>query len=278
MEHPAQKEQPPMLAPDTLAPSDIPATRAFPPELPDIEEGQIGTRPQSVVEQHHTIPPVPLASATDDADECMSSSASQHDDANTADVTQQPAEQLSRHAALLRAANAAGHADTSLPTAVLPRQSNPGADAQAPLLGQDSPQTSVQGTRQARQMAEPENGFPIGPAPLGRTAMAELMARVASSPAIIAGQANEVGVTKNRLAELLKSAHTSQTKELAETLLAWFDLAGLLAEPSKTGRLRHPRPLTTTNLAEIAALLTATACPDPSTVKMLWERSNEGKE
>jgi hypothetical protein len=127
-------------------------------------------------------------------------------------------------------------------------------------------------------MAEPENGFPVGPAPLGRTAMAELMARVASSPAIIAGQANEVGVTKNRLAELLKSAHTSQTKELAETLLAWFDLAGLLAAPSKPGRLRHPRPLTTTNLAEIAALLTATACPDPSTVKLLWERSNEGKE
>jgi hypothetical protein len=127
-------------------------------------------------------------------------------------------------------------------------------------------------------IAEPDNGFPVGPAPLGRAAMAELMARIASAPAIIAGQANEVGVTKNRLVELLKGAHKAQARELAETLLAWFDLAGLLAEPSKPGRLRHPRPLTTTSLIELAERLNATPCPDRSTVQMLWARSNEGRD
>ncbi len=36
------------------------------------------------------------------------------------------------------------------------------------------------------------------------------------------------------------------------------------------GRLRHPRALLTTNLAEIAAQLTATPCPDKAAVKALW--------
>jgi hypothetical protein len=125
-------------------------------------------------------------------------------------------------------------------------------------------------------MVEPDNGWPIGPAPLGRVAMAELMARVVSAPAIIAGGANEVGVTKNRLVELLKGAHRAQAKELAEILLAWFDLAGLLVEPTRPGRLRHPRPLVTTNLAEIAARLTATPCPDKATVTALWSESTSG--
>jgi len=108
--------------------------------------------------------------------------------------------------------------------------------------------------------------------------MAELMARVATTPTIIVGQANEIGVTKNRLVELLKGTHKAQAKELAEWLMAWFDLAGVLVEPDKPGRLRHPRPLTTTNVTEIAALLSATLCPDWSTVQALWARSNEGRD
>ncbi len=127
-------------------------------------------------------------------------------------------------------------------------------------------------------MVEPENGWPSGPAPLGRVAMAELMGRMVGTPAIVTGQPNELGVTKNRLVELLKSAHRAQAKELAEILIAWLDVAGLLAEPTKPGRLRHPRALLTTNLAEIAAQLTATPCPDKAAVKALWADSTEGRQ
>jgi hypothetical protein len=124
---------------------------------------------------------------------------------------------------------------------------------------------------------EPDNGFPVGPAPLGRVAMADLLARMVATPAIIAGQPNELGVTKNRLVDLLKGAHRAQAKELAEILIAWLDLAGLLIEPTKPERLRHPRALITTNLAEIAAQLTATPCPDKGTVKAMWAESMEGR-
>jgi hypothetical protein len=126
-------------------------------------------------------------------------------------------------------------------------------------------------------MVEPDNGFPVGPAPLGRIAMAELMARMVATPAIVAGQPNELGVTKNRLVDLLKGAHRAQAKELAEILIAWLDLAGLLIEPTKPGRLRHPRALTTTHLAEIAAQLSATPSPDKATVKAMWAESAEGR-
>jgi len=102
--------------------------------------------------------------------------------------------------------------------------------------------------------------------------------RVASSPTIIAGQANELGVTKNRLVDLLKGTHKAQAKELAEWLMVWFDQAGLLAEPARPGRLRHPRALITTNLAQIAGQLNATPCPDKATVKALWALSNEGRD
>jgi hypothetical protein len=77
--------------------------------------------------------------------------------------------------------------------------------------------------------------------------------------------------------DLLKSMHKAQAKELAEILLVWFDLATLLVEPTKPGRLRHPRVLTTMNLAEIAARLNATPCPDKGTVKAIWAESNEGR-
>jgi len=278
IEHPSQKEQPPMQAADTLAPSDTPATRAFPPELPDVEEDQTGTRPQRVVEQHHTIPPVPLAFAAHDADRLTGSLRSQANDTATPGDEQEHTEQPSRQAALLRAASAAGRADAPPPLVFRPGRGAPSTDEQPLLLNEHSAQTSAHRPIPGHPIAEPDNGFPVGPAPLGRAAMAELMARIASTPAIIAGQANEVGVTKNRLVDLLKGTHKTQAKELAETLLAWFDLAGLLAEPSKPGRLRHPRPLTITSLIEIAERLNATPCPDRSTVQTLWAHSNEGKE
>lgn len=266
-----------MQAADALTPSDTPATRAFPPEMPDIEEDQTGTRPQRIVEQHHTVPPVPLASAADDADRFMSSSSSQANDTATSGDEHQHTDQPSRQAALLRAASAAGRADAP-PVAFRPGRGGPGTREQATRRDAQAPQPSAHRPAPVTPIAEPENGWPAGPPPLGRAALAELMARIVSTPMIIAGQANEVGVTKNRLVDLLKGADRAQAKELTETLLAWFDLAGLLAEPSKPGRLRHPRPLTTTSLIEIAERLNATPCPDQSTVQMLWARSNEGRD
>jgi hypothetical protein len=126
-------------------------------------------------------------------------------------------------------------------------------------------------------MQEPENGWPIGPAPLGRVAIADLMSRVVAAPAIVAGLPSEQGVTKNRLVEVLTGVPRAQAKELAEILLVWFDQAGLLVEPTRPGRLRHPRALVTTNLAAIAAQLNATPCPDKGTVRAMWAESNEGR-
>ena len=276
IKHPSQEEQPPAWVADNQALSDTPATHAFPPEMPDIEEGQTGTRPQRVVEPHHTVPPVPLASAADDGEQ-LSRSSSQANDTTTTDVDQERTEQPSRQAALLRAASAAGRADAP-PVAFRPGRGGPGTDEQATRRDAQAPQASAHRPAPVTPIAEPENGWPAGPPPLGRAALAELMARIVSTPMIIAGQANEVGVTKNRLVDLLKGTDKAQAKELTETLLAWFDLAGLLAEPSKPGRLRHPRPLTTTSLIEIAERLNATPCPDQSTVQMLWARSNEGRD
>jgi hypothetical protein len=102
------------------------------------------------------------------------------------------------------------------------------------------------------------------------------MSRVVAAPTIVVGQPNELGVTKNRLVEVLHGVPRAQARELAEILLAWFDLAGLLVEPTNPGRLRHPRALITTNLIEIATRLNATTCPDKATVSALWAASNEG--
>jgi hypothetical protein len=98
-----------------------------------------------------------------------------------------------------------------------------------------------------------------------------------SAPAIVAGSSNEMGVTKNRLAELMKGTDKAQAKALAEVLLVWLDLADLLVAPSKPGRLRHPHALVTTDLHEIASRLAATPCPDQHTVATLWAESEEGR-
>jgi hypothetical protein len=263
-------------------------------EPSESEAGQSSMSTLCVVEPPDTVMALPLDAVADGANQAeaqvlCSGNGAAGDSALTAVTNNDAApcatpavepddtEQSSRRAALLRAASASGRADAPL-MAILPSRSDVREREQLPPLDQGSARPPADRPPHAQAITEPDNGFPVGPTPLGRVAMAELMARVVSSPMIIAGQANEVGVTKNRLVELLKSAHRSQAKELAETLLAWFDLAGLLVEPTKPGRLRHPRSLTTSNLAEIAALLNATACPDMPTVQMLWARSNEGKD
>ena len=170
--------------------------------------------------------------------------------------TPTPSDSSSRLRALLRAARAAGRAD-ALPRAL-------------PQAEQHVPPAAV-------PLPEPENGWPTGPAPLGHVALAELLARVVVAPAITSGLPNERGLTKNRLAEQIQLP-AAQAKALAETLLAWFDLAGVLVEPPHPERLRHPRALRTTDLAEIAALLHTTPCPDGATVQALWTRLPEGSD
>ncbi len=172
----------------------------------------------------------------------------------------------SRRAGLLHTTLEAGA--TNAPPVLAWMQPLSSAATDAPLLDRPHPPQPIE---------EPDNGWPVGPAPLGRAALAELMARVVSAPAIVAGPTNELGVTKNRLADLLKGTHKAQAKDLAEVLLVWFDQAGLLVEPTKPGRLRHPRALVTTDLPQIAAKLTVTACPDQRTVAALWAESNEGR-
>lgn len=122
--------------------------------------------------------------------------------------------------------------------------------------------------------AEPENGWPAGPAPLGRAALADLMARVVADSEIchgVGGDRNSVGVSKHRLLRLL-SLPKSQGRPLAETLMLWMDLAGLLTEPTHAGgRLRHNRPLQATELRDIAARLGATPIPDSAAVRAAWD-------
>ncbi len=180
------------------------------------------------------------------------------------------AQPQSRRAALLLATLDAGAA-VDLPLSLAAPQYEPSLVA-PPSQASPAPPQLV-----PAPMVEPDNGWPIGPAPLGRIAMADLLARVVATPAIIAGQANELGVTKNRIIELLKGAHKAQAKELAEILMAWFDLAGLLVEPTKPGRLRHPRALVTPNSGGDRGAASDNPCPDKGTVKRLWAESNEGK-
>lgn len=175
---------------------------------------------------------------------------------------------LSQRAELFRSTRANGDASAPPVPTFVPR-SRPAATLAA--------SEAVPGPYDPPPMHEPENGWPIGPAPLGRVAMADLMSRVVAAPTIVAGLPSEQGVTKNRLVELFAGIPRAQAKELAEILLVWFDQAGVLVEPTKPGRLRHPRALVTTNLAEIAARLNATPCPHKGTVVAMWAESNEGR-
>jgi hypothetical protein len=185
------------------------------------------------------------------------------------DVPADTAAPASRRAVLFRETRDTGDASVPFAPAFVsrPRLLHPPSPPDAPQIRPSDP----------APMQEPENGWPIGPAPLGRVAMADLMSRVVAAPSIVGGQASEQGVTKNRLAEVLIGVPRAQARELAEILLVWFDAAGLLVEPARVGRLRHPRPLITTNLPEIALRLNATPCPDKSEVAALWTASSEGR-
>jgi hypothetical protein len=119
---------------------------------------------------------------------------------------------------------------------------------------------------------EPDNGWPYGPAPLGRAALAELLARVVAAPSITTGSnPAQIGLTQNRLVDLLKGQYAqAPLKDLARTLLVWFEQAGLLADAPLATRWRTPRPLTTTELPAIAARLNATPIPDSEAVRAAW--------
>lgn len=235
------------LAPATAVPCGAGQDQIDPPPAEAARVTALGAMPQSTGAHESALDPAPLV--VDDSQ----------------DTAHAPPR--SQRAALLLATLSAGAADAPLSHGE-PQRHDPYPAATPPPAADVSPAATA-----PAPMVEPDNGFPIGPAPLGRVAMADLMARIVAAPAIVAGQANELGVTKNRIVDLLKGAHKAQAKELAETLMAWFDLAGLLAEPTRAGRLRHPRALITTNLIEIAAQLGATPCPDRATVQAMWAES-----
>lgn len=218
---------------------------------------------------------------TEDASEVSAAPMSEHEPVVVADITvpgtDNDVKPRSLLAARLRATLAAGRSDAAPLHAIQSQWSDPDTSSTVVASSAATSRTPADRLPELQPIAEPDNGWSLGPAPLGRVAMAELMARVASAPAIIAGQTNELGVTKNRLVDLLKGTHKSQARELAEILMAWFDLAGLLVEPTKSGRLRHPRALTTMNLTEIAQKLSTIACPDKDTVRRMWADSNEGR-
>src|SRR5262245_35548187 len=85
----------------------------------------------------------------------------------------------SRRASLFRATLQAGDMNTPSMLAYVPSPSSGAADESS----LDHPHISP--------LDEPDNGWPAGPAPLGRIALAELMARMVSAPTIVTGPANE---------------------------------------------------------------------------------------
>ena len=160
--------------------------------------------------------------------------------------------------------------------AVRIRQSRERASAAQPPMPSVSASPCAPAVSPALPQAEPDTGWPVGPAPIGRAALQELMACVVTATAIISGAPNQIGVTQNRLAELLRGRYANaQPRELARVLLVWFDLAGLIAPASAAMRWRSPRPLTTTDLAEVARMLGATPCPDAARAAALLAGKDE---
>lgn len=175
---------------------------------------------------------------------------------------------LSRRAVLLQATIAAGDGAPGLPPRVPPPSER---DVGSDMIRGDSAGPMPE----PPPRAEPANGWPHGPPPLDGVALAALLTRIVSTPSIIAGQANECGVSKNRLVEVLKITHQAHAKEVAAWLMVWFDHAGLLVEPTTPSRLRHPRALTTVHLGEIAEKLTATPLPTKAQVQLAWADAHE---
>lgn len=115
-------------------------------------------------------------------------------------------------------------------------------------------------------------GWPDGPAPLTSGDLAALMAQALTAPAIVAGQDDQRGLSKRRLADLLPLPQ-AQARAAADVLLVWFDQAGILGAPRLPGRLHHPRPLRVTELDALATRLRATPLPDEEAVRAAWAAS-----
>jgi hypothetical protein len=104
--------------------------------------------------------------------------------------------------------------------------------------------------------AETAPQWPAGPQGMSPQAIGELVERLLTAPEIVAAAPS--GVTRRRLAALLPPPQ----REAARVLYAWFDAAGILAEPlAEELRMREPRPLRSDNRNWIAAQLAATPIP-----------------
>jgi hypothetical protein len=116
------------------------------------------------------------------------------------------------------------------------------------------------------------DGWPDGPAPLSRGDLAALVERMLTSPVVIAGQDDQRGLSKRRIAELLPLPQ-ARARAIAETLMVWFDQAGVLEPPRQPGRLHHPRKPAETDLEAIAAKLRATPLPGEAECRAAWAAS-----
>ncbi|HWQ14604.1 MAG TPA: hypothetical protein VNL77_17540, partial [Roseiflexaceae bacterium] len=129
---------------------------------------------------------------------------------------------------------------------------------------------------------EPDNGWPRGPDSLGRMTMAALVRQLVVDPDILtAKQADQVGVTKKRLQALgqrLGLFPDTQARQIAETLVVWFDRAGVLVAPlkSKEHPLNQPRALERTDPEWICERLNATALPTPDAVRAAFAAPHGG--
>jgi hypothetical protein len=116
------------------------------------------------------------------------------------------------------------------------------------------------------------NGWPDGPAPLSSNDLAALVERMLTSPVVIAGQDDQRGLSKRRIAELL-SLSQARARAVADILMVWFDQAGILEPPRQPGRLHHPRMPAATDLDAIAAKLRATPLPGEAECRAAWAAS-----
>jgi hypothetical protein len=98
--------------------------------------------------------------------------------------------------------------------------------------------------------------WPAGPHGLSEAAVAALVAQIVVEPRLTSGRPGQIGLSASRLKTL--GVPIAQ----ARALLAWFDLAGVLAPPADPERpWDAPRPLLTDDLQTIAALLRTTPVP-----------------
>jgi hypothetical protein len=139
-----------------------------------------------------------------------------------------------------------------------------GGDERA-VLAEQRPEVAI--TTPARA-----DGWPDGPAPLSSGDLAALVERILTSPVVIAGQDDQRGLSKRRIAELLMLPQ-ARARAVADILMVWFDQAGILEPPRQPGRLHHPRMPTETDLEAIAATLRTTPLPGEAECRAAWAAS-----